>query len=407
VYSRPSTKARLCRGREESYVQLALALILLLLLLAARAFGDSRGVSWLLQMCSEKTDCHVIQNAYKNAPETNAGWLYLTSNGDRCKCAPKLLADPRPKKIRVHICNSTCFPERGRTCEPQECFAGMTATEASRAVLSNDPGTYERVNHGIAIAQRDLGAARNTTAAVSACMECTLTRPARRKLAEYVAAKFPSAQRVDNPINDTCLPGYLCEHHGHGAKADIVDLDGDDYDGIDQAAFWGRRGAWLRLAWKGCDNGLKKGDAYKPGVQRDAWCGSRDSLDFNTALAPLPATPTSELDKVGCKRWLKAPDGPAGFVLKLGEGRNYGVLLTPPRASVARLKRVELRHNGVVIDRSSPVPGRRFGVPYLVDAPPRRRIYDFTRHPHYYPNNSVLFADGTCWALNQPSMRID
>lgn len=398
--------------------------ILSFLLLPALCFAEeNRGVSWILQMCSEHADCSVVDSAYKDANKLNAGWMVLTSNPNRCKCAPKFLSDLRPKRVRVTICNSTCFPERGRQCQPHECFAGQNSKTASAAVLSNEPRTYRRIDKAIAIAKNDLRGARGVLElGIAPCLECTLTREARLKLNRYVWDKFSDIPHVavDNPYGDSCLPGVICEKHGspQGGPQIISDNDGLDYDGIDQWKYWQKNeSSFLTLAWKGCNNGLKKCEkppcSFIPPQNRKDYCGrSRDGVDFSSATAPNAVavqSPVNDADKKGCKRFHDAPDGLKNFVLKLGDGRNYGVWLSPEKLSKASFKKVQLRKGGRVVDESKPGdPRYRFGAVYGHDpAGHRRRVYDFRKHPNSYPDNSVLFADGNCWVLKKPRFRVD
>lgn len=380
---------------------------------------ENRGVSWLLQMCSEKSDCSAIKTTYRNASVLNAGWMYLTSNPNRCKCASEFYSDPRPKRVRIHICNSTCFPERGRQCQPYECFGGMNTAQANKAVLNNDQAVYKRIDKAIAQARQDLSAAKGQTeVAVSFCLECSLDPQARQKGNNYVRSKFqdiPNIRFVDNPLTGQCFPGYLCERHGTPASGanGISDNDGADYDGIDQLKYWRQnQKAYLALAWKSCNNGLKRGEGFIPPLDRANYCTlGRDMPDFNSFAqtnAIAENTPQNPADRKGCKTMYKAPDGPGGLILKLGDGRNYGVLLTPAGLSKKMFKRVELRKDGKVVDGSKPGVGFRYGVPYEHDpANRKRRVYDLRRHPNTYPDNSVLFADGNCWVLKKPRFRID
>jgi hypothetical protein len=392
--------------------------LLTVLLFASSALAqENRGVSWILQMCSEKTDCSAIDAAYKNATVINAGWMYMTSNPSRCKCAPKLLLDPRPKRVRIDICNSTCFPERGRRCQPQECFAGMTQAQAGRAVLNGDKDTYHRIDHAISLAKHDLALhAGALDLFVKPCLECSIDPKARTKLNAYVADKFPGARMVDNPINDHCQAGMVCEKHGSPAGNNnlIADNDGLDYDGIDQLQYWRKnKPSLMVLAWKGCNNGLAKDEPFKPGQDRTHYCSAaRDGRDFETATRQSsidpPSTPVNPLDLKGCRKQFKAPDGAKGFVLKLSEGRTFAVFLSPPGLSYAVFKKVELLKDGHRIDGAKPQTGFRYGVPYLPDPPTaRRRLYDFRGHPNSYPDNSVLHADNNCFILEKPRFRVD
>lgn len=298
----------------------------------------------------------------------------------------------------------------------------MRQAEAARAILSGDPSTYKRVDRAIAMAKGNLLSAKGPLKLyVKALLESTIDPAARRKLNAYVKSKFPESEFpgvefVDNPNNDSCQKGMICEKHGSpvGSENLIADNDGLDYDGIDQLKYWRKnKPSRMVLAWKGCNNGLAKGEAFKPGQDRKNYCSaSRDGRDFNSAtVANAPDRPGSvdALDLKDCKKILKAPDGPQKFVLKLSEGRTFTVWLSPPAQSAAVFKRVELTKHGKRVDGSRPgVPGKRYGVPYQPDTTnPKRRLYDFQGHPTEYPDNSVLHADGFCWILEKPRFRVD
>jgi len=308
----------------------------------------------------------------------------------------------------------------------------MTGASASKAVISKDSKTYSRIDKSISLMQKDLDKNKGPLElGIKACLECTLSRDARIKLNDYVKTKFPESKYpgvkfVDNPIGDKCLPGYLCEKHGEpkGGNNLISDNDGLDYDTIDQLKYWVNNVAsWMVLGWKQCNNGLDKGESYKPGVQRTNYCGSsRDGKDFASFTVPnaiAVSSPVNEADKKGCKTFYDAPDGVKNFVLKLGDDRNYAVLLTPTNAKIngkssgtnlskSTFKKVELFKNGKVIDQSKKAVGKRFGATYDHDSgSTKRKIYDFGGHPNSYPDNSVLHLDDKCFILKKPRFRID
>ncbi len=400
-----------------------LAVMLLALPSLATSQDNNRGVSWILQMCSEKASWGDIRAAYKDADVINAGWMYLTSNPNRCKNAPYLLADKRPKRIRIDICNSTCFPERGRQCAPQECFAGMTAKSASAAIMKNDAQLFKRVDKAINMAKSDLKKAVNLKdLAIKACLECTLSIEARIKLNSYVESKFrgdyPAARYVDNPWGSSCRPNMLCEKHGNPAVGEnlIADNDGLDYDTINQYSYWkSNKNAYMVLGWKLCNNGLDKSDkVFIPGVLRRKYCkAARDGVDFSSATKPdaiIVGSPVAPVDLKVCKNIIKpAFDGKGGFVLKLSDGRAHGTTLLPARFSSEIFGKVEIRKNGKVVDYS-PIghPAYRHGALYSHDpAGAQRRIYDFRKHPNSYPDNSILRFDSNCYILEKPRFRID
>ena len=402
-------------------IVLGICSFLLIALSPSLAVSDpeNRGVSWILQMCAEASDCNVIKQSYKDASVINAGWLYLTSNPNRCKCAAQLLQDPRPARIRVDICNSTCFPERGRRCEKQECFAGMNTQQANKAIITKDPATYARINKAIAMAKADIKAAKNLQyVAIKPCLECSIDPKARYVLNDYVKSKMadiPGAFFVDNPLNDKCTPGMKCERHGdvNMTVDGIADLDGLDYDRINQYSYLKRNNdADMVLGWKICNNGLKKDEPYKPGVLRTNYCGlQRESKDFATITKQNTLDITSEVkevDKKGCNKFFDyAKPASKGFVLKLGDGRNFAVFLSPYSMSSKAFKRVEIRKDGQVIDAACKNPALRCGKTYDHDTSSvKRKIYDFSNHPASDKDNSILFADGSCWVLPKPQFRV-
>ena len=101
---------------------------------------------------------------------------------------------------------------------------------------------------------------------VSPCLECDLSDAARKIMLEYVRPMFTGATLVDNPHGSRCLPGYACEVHGakNAGRGQLVDLDGEDYDSIDSRGFGNNNtDAEMALAWKLCNNGLKKGEDFR------------------------------------------------------------------------------------------------------------------------------------------------
>lgn len=266
----------------------SLALFLAPLFIALLGHGEAnRGISWIGQGCAANAPCEPIMAAYRGASVINAGWLYGTFNPDGCKCSKVVLADPRPKRIRVSICNSTCFPERGRRCMKHECFAGMNGRQASRAIMRGDAATFARIDRTIALAKADMAlAAQPVEFWVKPCLECFISVEARYKLNDYVASKFPGLPIVDNPVKGLCAPGLVCERHGDvkGGPNTIVDLDGVDYRRIRKAEFWAKNdNALMALAWKPCANGWKPGP-FVPPTMRKAYCTQKEGNQFNDAI---------------------------------------------------------------------------------------------------------------------------
>lgn len=253
-------------------------------------FGHSeanRGISWIGQGCHAKADCGAVMAAYEGVQTVNAGWLYGTFNATGCKCSKVLLADPRPKRIRFDICNSTCFPERGRRCQRHECFARMTGRQASRAILNKDPATFARIDSTIALAKADMAqAVAPVEWFVKPCLECSISREARAALTQYVASHFPGIPLVDNPLRGPCFPGMICERHGdvRGDANTIVDLDGKSYLEVNKKSFWKQNNdALMVLAWKPCANGWRPGPFVAP-ERRSKFCTKKSAKMFNDGM---------------------------------------------------------------------------------------------------------------------------
>lgn len=408
-------------------------LLLFCLLFCNIAVADNnRGVSFILQMCSKnaKQQKKFFNQVYKNADVRNAGWMYgNTSNPNGCTWSKAFMKQNKKKRVRVHICNSTCFKERGRTCQPNECFPNLTAAEASKKIIAKDKATYKRIDNIIALAKNDYNVAPKGTVidyAVSPCLECTLSLEARKTLMNYVVNKFKDIKEqresqklnpikfVDNPMQGSCMSGYLCEKHGNPSvnKTGIADNDGLDYDAINQIDYFGRNTkAWMVLAWKPCLNGLtgKEGSFVKP-QDRSAYCDiNRDAPEFalftDKNFSTEPTVKTNNNDLKGCKKvyTINKNYSDKNFVWKLGEGKKYTVWIAPNQFN--KFSKVQLIKDRKIIDSSYPQLGYRFGQEYAHDTGKKRRIYDFRKHPATYPDNAVLHADDNCFIFPKTAYR--
>ena len=391
--------------------------------------NNNRGVSFILQMCSAnaKTQRKFWNETYKNSSVWNAGWLYgQTSKQDGCQWSQAFMKMPKPKRVRVHICNCTCFKDRGRTCGSNECFPNMTTSQANADVASNNPKYIKVMDKIIDKAVADAKAAGNTLIdfAVSPCLESGLTAANRKKMMQRVVNKFAAynAERqaaglnpirfVDNPLSDVCLKNRFCEKHGfikRGAKG-IADTDGVSYDDIAQAKYGGNNAnAWMVLAWKPCLNGMKPHATFVNPVSRVDYCSqNRDAANFahftDDAFQAVPSSSSyAAADTKGCSSYQNLDT--QKFVWKLGEEKNFTTWVTPKGLPV--FKSVYLSNNGKKVDESVPSPGRRFGTNYSHEA--GRRIYDFKYPLQGYPDNSVLHAVSgnghMCWKFPKPSFR--
>lgn len=397
---------------------------------------NNRGVSYILQMCSNnaKEQRKFWNEAYKDSTTWNAGWLYgFTSHQNGCKWSKAFMQMPARKRVRVHICNCTCFRDRGRQCGANECFPGasMTTSKANQMVNNEDPNLYKTIDRIIALAIADYNAAPAGTVidyAVSPCLESGLSTANRKKMMNYIVGKFAAlnSQRVaaglneikfvDNPLSGNCIKGRFCEKHGYikrGAKG-IADTDGVDYDNIAQATYGGSNDkAWMVLAWKSCLNGLGPKDKFQNPLTRVKWCTkNRDAANLahftDDAFSPNTANIYASADTKNCGTYKRIDS--AKFVWKLGEEKNYTTWVTPKGLPV--FKSVYLIKNGVKVDESTAGGGRRFGTNYSHEA--GRRVYDFKKPLQVYPDASVLHGVPTgakaannhvCWKFPKPSFR--
>lgn len=440
------------------YASITLMVVLLALSIVDKAKADdpiymkpmhgreNRGVSFILSMCSDKAKQQkkLFKKIYENATVLNAGWLYgATSNPDKCTWAARFYNDPRPKRVRIHVCNSTCFKTRqNRTCQPKECFGGYkTEAEANKAILAGNKNLFARVDRIIEMIKSDYKSApkdkdgKSTIVdfAVSACMECTLSDSARLKLINYIKDKLQSIEKerkaqglsaiawVDNPLDSrNCFKGFICEKHGtpNVGKNGIADNDGHDYDTINQIEYWTKNtDAYMALAWKPCFNGAADvagttgSSGFIPPQNRTGYCtvkkeGPEFSPVTNKALLLKVKDDKSNYKANTTKGCGSFEEFDKTFVWKLADKeRNFTTWVAP--AKYKKFSKVQLICDGKVVDSSYPQIGYRFGQDYSHDNPPRRKIYDFRKNIGTYPIEGfcVLHADKYCWRMQYPYFR--
>lgn len=217
-----------------------LAVVCVLLVVWVReCHADNRAVDFL-GWCNPTWECDDSLEVFRDEHILRAGWLAHTF-GRRCPCAAKFLSDPRPKVFRVHLINSTCFPERGRVCGRYELYAGLTVKRAQRLIIRRNEKLLRRFDRIARPTQRLVAKAQQPFAClISPELESSLSRRARRVLLKRAARLFRACTIVDNPVRGACVAGYLCERHGAHVRADIVSLDGVDPSTIDVEAWFAR-----------------------------------------------------------------------------------------------------------------------------------------------------------------------
>lgn len=210
------------------------------LLLTLLVAVEAQAAPSFLALCHKDWNCNATVKLYEGQDTIIAGWLEKTFAPD-CKCADRLLSDPRDKVVRVHLVNSPCM--RNKRCGRSEVLWGYNKVSASRAVSKPRSRLNRRFNVVLHKAKRRLQEIDGLTCYISPCLECDLNGRARGLLADRVSAAMPNCILVDNPHGDRCLAGSVCETHGGNPPAVapcIVDMDGTDGRTLD-VADWARR----------------------------------------------------------------------------------------------------------------------------------------------------------------------
>lgn len=249
-------------------------LLLVVWMLAIANTASAQGMSYL-GLCNESWNCQAMMKTWSGKEPIVTGWLEPTFAKD-CKCGDTLLADSRPKIVRIHILNGPCM--RNKRCGRYEPFWGYTAAKANRdvkrwagSVVSRFERTLNKVKLRLESAKGEL------LCYASPCLECDLNETARRVLLSRVSAVLPNCILVDNPIGRRCIRGVVCEKHGPNPKVTkpcIVDLDGVDGRVVDVKK-WVEQYAHCNLTyyWEPWMNCIR-GDFIDP-RQRDCQYGRR------------------------------------------------------------------------------------------------------------------------------------
>lgn len=195
------------------------------------------GLSYL-GLCNKTWPCGQSLNAFAGLPVIRTGWIEHTF-GSECPCAKRLLNDPRPKEIRVHLSNGPCL--RNRRCGPYEVFAGETVASANRKVVREDKRLLDKFKRVALRFKKRLDESRGgVTCYVSPCLECDLNEPARAVLHRITSDILPSCSLVDSPHGSRCIKGKTCEGHGPSPKLSapcIADLDGKSAEEVSVSSF--------------------------------------------------------------------------------------------------------------------------------------------------------------------------
>lgn len=379
--------------------------------------SDNRGRS-SLGLCHPKYDIKGLIDSFSNSSIARMSYLHRFFNPKDFSNFQKLVRGlSKPKSISIKIINGPGV-NNGRT-QPHEITYKENNRSLVNKIRTNDKaflgkfeGEVKTIRGLVNVAEQSPGGVRELF--ISPWLEYQdLPSDAFKTLADIIRRYFPEAQIVSNPRdNRSFIPGFLREAHGDrpDPSVDLVDLDGRDWEGldnkgpVDMIAFAKRYANCKRVdCWGLCENGNVKDGPWLPPEKRVSFPKGRDHKFYKYWMSPEALIVNSALNSSDTKgkKLQDSTDGPKqGFVWKLGEGKGYTVCLLP--SFVKSFKSAKVIKNGRALDIGT---SRGF---YKHDpANARRLIVDFKRHPSELPDNSVLVVDGNCWILEKPQFRID
>lgn len=214
-----------------------LTLILALVSTCSLSSADTIAPSYLA-ICQKTWPCAESLSVFDGQREIRTGWLMQTF-ADNCPCARKVLHDPRPKVIRIHLANSACL--RNGRCGRYEVFAGETVASATKKIIAQDKVLLSKFRRVTRRTKRLLNEAKGSLQCyISPCLECDLNERARKILGSITHVLLPNCNLVDSVVHRPCLRGYICEKHGPLPSLNtpcISDLDGSDFEVEDTEGF--------------------------------------------------------------------------------------------------------------------------------------------------------------------------
>jgi len=287
-------------------------------------------------------------------------------------------------------------------------LSGYTVQSAQDAIKRGDQkliGRFiERVRAVRALVE---GAAKNTRLLLSPCLECDFDKAARLKLISIAQREYPGIEIVDNPLRDSCIPGFICEKHGERVPPIrppyIVDLDGSDYAKVDGGALLKQHTkALMNCAWTAGNNLSAKLQKFVDPRARSKFTTEPELKMLAHFVKPGAANVSSPLnpkDIAQCKKKFPASDGAGKFVWKLSDGRPNAVALFPN--TFRRFSTVKAWKDGRVVDTL-----KKRAYNYTEDGS-NRQIWDASKHSTAFPDNIIINADGNCWQIAKPGFRAD
>jgi hypothetical protein len=237
--------------------------------------AQNRGVSDL-GMCHEKYDCSQMLARFEKSSVIRTGWVDKTFNPKRCKCLLPLANETKPKEIRVHILNGAGL--RNRRLQRHEIHFGHTIKSLEKAILTRNKRFLTKFDRRVLVVKKELSLFKNLSKCfVSPVLESDFNYRARLILLRRVSQIIPECKTVDNPLNHSCIKGFVCEKHGVFKKLNppyIADMDGTDIDEMDAQEFAKEHSkAEMSLGWAYCNN-LNGVEGFVPPTERNIRCDS-------------------------------------------------------------------------------------------------------------------------------------
>jgi hypothetical protein len=375
----------------------------------AQADGENLGLS-MLGLCHKLWPCQESLQAFKGLPRIQTGWLMQTF-ADDCRCGRKLLSDPRPKVVRIHIANGPCL--RNRRCGQYEIFAGETVASADRKVRKKDERLLSRFKVVLAKTKALLQNAQGELKCyVSPCLECDLSDRARQVLFGLASEYLPGCRQVDSVFSQRCLPGKVCEKHGEKPSLNapcIADLDGVDYQKADVIGFAERfKHCEMAHLWALKLNLIDPHGTSFIDPRKRTTIPNRNYFEAMAryirpgGVTPPTLEPLNPLDRQGCKVMMAAHDGPGGFVFKQSD--TYpGVVTLLPRTECQGGCPKELK----LVRDQRPLSFFLYHADFKGDGRPIYRTGVPQTH-FLQVTNAVLKSDkGACRILPRPGFRVD
>lgn len=212
------------------------------------------------------------------------------SFGDDNTCVVRFLeaAKDRPHAIQIHPWNNVAV--RNRTTEPQMVFHRMSRSELNRRLEARDPVLIRELQARLAEMVNFVNAHGNvnTQCVISTGLEDNYSREAFLVMVQVVQSVWPYLV-VRNPVGGSggkYGAVHFIERHGHGARADVVNEDGNPGTLRQSRRFLDRnRGALAKFLWRPDHQGRPdSGRPDYPRSGRDFVISARDERELGDLL---------------------------------------------------------------------------------------------------------------------------